>query len=839
MDLNIPIEKKIMLYIHSFGEVQDVEKVSHLLTQDTLSEVLNTPRGSISRSLKKLQEKNIVEEKLAHVKGKTRRIRAYVLTWDGYGQAEDMKNELRRTDLSYRNLDGDEISSTLGDILEKTKEVDPDLTILEALDIYLTEQVLDLRLLRDRVATNEAATTVKEPTAKVMEYAPPEIRYFYDREKELPVLADYLNDRPVIVLQGIAGIGKSTLAAKLLEQHRGQRPLFWHRVREMVSLGSILVQMASFLSGLGKHGLKTYLDSNAPSLDLSEVLDILLEDLKDTKAILLFDDFQRCDERTVRFFSSLKDCMDGQTLIILTRMHVPFYDRRDVSVRGVVGEMELQGLDPDGALSLLTNVKKITNLKESDLKEIYSLTGGHPLALELIEDVSEVGGHGDIMLFFQEEIFSALMPHERGLLEYLSVYREPVAPEAFLREEYSGYDSLERLQARSLIDTFKSNTFEVKGFIRNYVYQRIPPSSRKRYHHSAAQFYGQLKEDQAMFERVHHLLQAQEPNLAADLLVKKGKALLKQHAEEIMTILSTSHWDGVEPENYSPLQTLKGDILKMWGEWDNVLEYYYQSFVLFGYLNPKTTPTIGIVHGQAGYMNWSRDEMEKSLEDQRKSLEMLDEHDHISEAEVHRSMGWTQWLLAEFPKAKEAFQQSLECLEKEKDGTGPQRAKVLLNLGNISSETGEYQVSLDRYREALEVLKQHRDEQTRVRVLNNLGTVHLALDDPGKARECFVDGLKIAEDINFMKGQGYLLLHLASCFEGEKAQEYLEIALKTFDRIDDGLGIAYASSNLALYYLQNREKEKASTYLNESKGLIENLDLPYYLDLVNSLIDEQ
>ena len=69
-------------------------------------------------------------------------------------------------------------------------------------------------------------------------------------------------------------------------------------------------------------------------------------------------------------------------LVLISRKNLNFYDRRDVHTRKNVSELSLSGLTIEELNSWLDNFSK----KETpSAEEIHSATGGHPLAVELLE----------------------------------------------------------------------------------------------------------------------------------------------------------------------------------------------------------------------------------------------------------------------------------------------------------------------------------------------------------------------------------------------------------------------------------------------------------------------
>ena len=109
-------------------------------------------------------------------------------------------------------------------------------------------------------------------------------------------------------------------------------------------------------------------------------------------------------------------------LIMISRTNLTFYDRRDVHTRDRVEELCLSGLSFD-EMSDWLNSFNTTN--KTPAEEIYQVTGGHPLALELLEIYGKTM-HEDWLRFLDEEILNVMPPDHRELLAILAVSDRPV-----------------------------------------------------------------------------------------------------------------------------------------------------------------------------------------------------------------------------------------------------------------------------------------------------------------------------------------------------------------------------------------------------------------------------
>jgi len=109
-------------------------------------------------------------------------------------------------------------------------------------------------------------------------------------------------------------------------------------------------------------------------------------------------------------------------LLLVSRTNLTFYDRRDVHTRGRVVELRLTGLSLEEVSAWISSIELPS---EAPAEEIYRATGGHPLAVELLELYGKTL-HEDWLRFLDEEILEVLPNDRRELLALLAVADRPV-----------------------------------------------------------------------------------------------------------------------------------------------------------------------------------------------------------------------------------------------------------------------------------------------------------------------------------------------------------------------------------------------------------------------------
>ena len=107
---------------------------------------------------------------------------------------------------------------------------------------------------------------------------------------------------------------------------------------------------------------------------------------------------------------------------MVSRTELSVYDRRDVHIRDTVRELPLKGLSLEATQAWLSSLKA----KDAPpAEEVHAATGGHPLAMELLELYGQPT-HKDWLRFLDEEILLRLPEQEKELLATLAVAESPV-----------------------------------------------------------------------------------------------------------------------------------------------------------------------------------------------------------------------------------------------------------------------------------------------------------------------------------------------------------------------------------------------------------------------------
>jgi ATP/maltotriose-dependent transcriptional regulator MalT len=829
--ISITIDNKILLHILALGQLDESGEIPATLTQSGIADAINTPLGSVSRALKKLIDRGLLVEKLYHIHGKKRRQIAYFLTLQG---EEDILKFSEKLSAKVVKVKDEEGNIDFLPITQLIAKIGKKINMIDVVNHLTKYEQIEMKTFVQQLEELGAPRRKKSLLVKQVDRMP-KLRQFYDRTKDLNYLLKNMKSSKVIVIHGIAGIGKSTLATKFVDQYQDSKNIFWYRFQEWDSVRNILVPLGNFLADMDRKKLKYYLDST-PNIDYFDVINILKADLNLSNSIIVFDDFQRVSDRIIQFFSSLTEHLEDINnifILVLSRSLIRFYNRREVSLKNIIKEHRLEGLDRDGSRKLV----KPKALNKASFDKLYKLTKGHPLALELIESADDLKySTRDIMRFVHEEIFSKLNQDERDFLKAISIFRGQVHSDALFLEDTFEYEIVDNLREKAMLVEVEPNYYEIHDIIREFFYSRLSPKKRVEYHRKAAKYYENLNHELSFVETAYHLIQSNNQDEAADLIIAHAPTVIdKGYHEEIMNIiLGFDH--NLKTQYLSQIYKIKGQILDIWGEWNNIFEYYYQCYTLSNYLGEYASFKLDRekLHETVGYMSWKPLEVNTALENLRSSLKVVAEvDDKVGINEINRSIAWVYWLKGEYDEAISFYNKSLRELKKLPIETQNIKANILINLGNIYWEKCEWNKAIESFENSVKIFKEIKNNYKIAQIYNNIGCVYGEDGVMEKAMNFFNKGITLSEDIYYIRGKAYTLLHYGESYlrqgDLQNAQKLLENALDIFVKIEDSLGIIYAKINFGIIQLRERNWDKAKDYFLSCVDILTELDAEFYL----------
>ena len=329
---DLTVKERILLHLFDYNRFAEEYEAPHEVTQSGIARAVGIRVQHVTQYTKPLIENGAVEEGVKHIQQRPRRRKAYFLSARGRHQVAALRHTLLRETVRFMPRSGKIEEVALSRIYQQERRGSRLLSLLQELEAsgYITEVIAEA-----------------EPGLVDCSQEAPPIEKFYGRREELAQVVQALDAAALVVVTGIAGIGKTTLGSRVCEEFQGKRSLFWRRIRPWDSAMDLALRLAKFMQTLGRTSLRAYLEGRSPK-EWSRVEEIVDRDLAGVNALLVFDDAHKVSHDAEAFLSILFSAMKRQeasSVLLLSREVPGFYSRRDVALESSVAEVTLGGLD--------------------------------------------------------------------------------------------------------------------------------------------------------------------------------------------------------------------------------------------------------------------------------------------------------------------------------------------------------------------------------------------------------------------------------------------------------------------------------------------------------------
>ncbi|MFW3145545.1 MAG: AAA family ATPase [Thermoplasmatota archaeon] len=452
-------DEKILLFISEFSALRELWDVPPEVTQKGISRRMDILENNVSRSLKRLLREGMVRSELKHVKGEKRRQKAYFLTRIGEEQVSRIKERLENLSVEVLT-DGELIRMSLPSAKKKAKEVGASMTLAE---IYLQgrNRELPLDLSPDLLSYGGEEGLLGNFQMPL---------HFYGREKEIEAVNGFLLSRAgVLVIWGLAGIGKTSLILKSLSESRKRCAYIrcepWtDRIEFVNELSSLLLQMG--------------MEEESQELSGGEVTPGQLSrsikgaSRKNRDMVIVIDDLQKTGGGIDIYVEGLcRTSMEtpGLKVVLLTRERPSFLDPR-FELHDNMRSLQLKGLEPQAVAMMLKEQGK-----SGDIGSIWEITKGHPLFIELFTSSLEIGARSRFGEFLEKEVLSVLPQHQKKGLSAASLAGLPVHRSLMTRMPPEDLDILKR---KGLLKEVSGSLLFVHDLISDHILSSISQEER-------------------------------------------------------------------------------------------------------------------------------------------------------------------------------------------------------------------------------------------------------------------------------------------------------------------------------------------------------------------------
>ncbi|CAG0932391.1 serine/threonine-protein kinase PpkA [Thermoflexales bacterium] len=425
------------------------------------------------------------------------------------------------------------------------------------LNALASVQNIDVDLTLPVQSRTTPPTPISTSHQVLLQEAVPAVPHFLGRTTELEAYRTRLDRDRFIIVTGMAGMGKTTLGAKLARDVTDNpERIFWYTFDavEKSTADALYWALGAFLDNRGEPSLAKYLRGEIGAqrpLERMAKLNLLIAALASGDYVLCFDDLH-----------IVKDVPDIAYIFKVVRQRFielrhPLPARFILMGRAVPADMEylatdsLPGLPAEDATRFLS--ARQVELPRDLLAELWQHTDGNPKLLELSAGAlaglsAEASTHfigslmrkSDIRDYLMRNIYAALTPDEQVVMGALAIFPGPIERaglEELLADENIGgiAQRLDGLVNKHVISLDVDDRIICHGLVREYCYHLLNRRERDRFHQRAATYFAQ---EHNWLAAAHHHLEWRAAPAALEVLAAHGESLVNGgHAAALIELL--------------------------------------------------------------------------------------------------------------------------------------------------------------------------------------------------------------------------------------------------------------------------------------------------------------
>ncbi len=654
-------------------------------------------------------------------------------------------------------------------------------------------------------------------------YQPPQPRGFVGRQRELAHYRAELEQAGIALISGMAGIGKTSLAATLA---RTQTPVFWHTLRE-ASADSLIYRLSGFLARLGSADLWQQLEAsrmaNIQPPSNATCVDALLAGLIQYDCLICLDDLQVAADDPHIQRMVLRLSAEQRPKLLLTTRRIPRFLARYHQ------PLPLGGLSREDSADLFTTRhSKLTLAQRNDL---HTYTAGHAtfltFALLLLERavsadklIASLAEADNIERFLLEEVDDYLSDDERAVMETLALhYGEPVPTDALLaiahgertRRAMRGLLDQYLIQAHDLFDKMG---LTIHAIVAEFYRLQMSTAAQRALHERAANYYAAAHPLQS----ADHHERAGNIALATRLLTEHAHAFANRgDAIAAMTILERLPLDELDEELAIGMQLAIADCGTVSGRFGAAKAALFDVAERLNQQpnTPQTTRTKVHVCQRMGQL-LEREDVPQALQWAQRGLGLT-----TAEMSAERAALETQIAILHMHTGN--YGAAFELLEDLQHAQLPHHLQTVVrySLSGLHFRNNQLDHAEKLAREALKMAQQH--PLLKLRVLTNLGVYLYRRGKWQEAMQMLEEGRETAKRMGDVRQYLLLSLNLAGMliYAGKErtAQQILNAVLEQAQENGQQTLVLQARVWLVRCHITIEKWAAAQTHLAAAKPL--------------------
>lgn len=655
---------------------------------------------------------------------------------------------------------------------------------------------------------------------------------FIGRQMELAHYQELLTTQGVVVISGMAGVGKTALALALAHAVAARHAIFWHTCQPDEGVDGLIWRLAAFLAERGQADLWQLLQvapadgrtqRGAPP-PLSALIDYLVQLVQRDAYLLCLDDLHHLEQEAgaVAFVGRLIELAQAQ------RVQVIVTTRQKLTLPGLTPDNALAGLSLEDTRDLL---HKHNLLLPPDLvHQLHAETEGNgeflALAIQALRRtddphtlIEQLAAAEDLERHLLALVNNLLSPAEGAVMAAVAILEGyPGTRQAIeaISEELRVRDALLSLSTRYLLTAERSpqgQCYSTHALVQKFFYNGLHRRERRLMHRRAAVHYA-TEEVDAIQAALHHL-RAEEMNDAAHIITTNLQHLIGQGRLRALHRLLTRFRQGdLDFLLWAAICVAKGQVYTLLGEREPARTAYAEAHTLLASLPNAPVLRAELFLGLAGLAE--QESFTEAVRLAQQGLDVLGDTDPLLAASLYLKQAGFLAAQGEYDAARQAAHTGLAML--------PPTPHVLQvaaheNLGVIDFYTGNMAQAVAHWTRGLAICRRLPHPFKAVDLLNNLGAYHLVVGNWGEAGRLLAEGLAEADKLGTAHHQAlfHLNLGILRTWQGEDAAA--EAHLQTLARYQ-GEYASNARYSLADLRLRQGRLVESARLLDEAATLI-------------------
>jgi tetratricopeptide (TPR) repeat protein len=622
-------------------------------------------------------------------------------------------------------------------------------------------------LITGTVITGDVAGDVHVHQAPAVEIAPPpepahppEREVFIGRDAEIAYYAEKLTTSHIAVITGMAGVGKTSLAAALARRTALPNKIFWHTFHTGESFQSIVWTLAGFLAHQDQPELWRLLQASRQTggqpPPAETLFDYLLQMVRGRGYLLCLDDFQFVDEDPLlnQLVERLRRAvLAGELDLIITGRRMPVF----------VQTVQFTPLDGLSLIDTATlTAARCISLPVDFVAQLHARTGGNAelltLAIEalcqaanpsaLLDRLAETD---DIERYLLTAVDRNLTEEERIVMGAVAVMLGYPTTRDAVEAVLDGPNvrrTLSSLGNRYLLSASQGRAgaeYVQHAMVQAFYYDLLGRAERRAMHKRAATYYQQ--EEPEPLRAMLHAERSSDYALMVQIAAENTWTLINRgHAQVLHKSLGRLNAGQLDALSWAKALLARGQVQALLGDGAASCVSLETALTTLAQqpdtrerreLSVRACLSLGdLLTGEAPQeaLAWLQEGLAILGLDTSRTLE----------GALYVKLGGVESALGHYEPAEDALTRALAILPPEATQL---RASALMNLGTVCSLAGDLTRSIEYGLQALDVAEQLNDRFLALKVESNLGIDREITGDWVDAASRYRRSLELAEQL--------------------------------------------------------------------------------------------